>query len=306
MRVFITGATGFVGAALTALLATLDIEVAMLIAPTSRFDRLSAVQGIEKVTKIEGRLSNVALWRDKLAAFKPDVCFHLAWYAEPGKYLDSPENVPLLQYSLELLQALIQVGCGQIVIAGTCAEYDTDLGYLREDGPTKPGTIYAASKLALCTVSQFMAAAAGIHLVWARLFYLYGPYEDQRRLVPALIRTVQRGEHFAATAGQQVRDYLHVADVAAALWTLGAHPANGIFNICSGQPITMRQLMETLANLMERSGLIDFGKVPYRPWEPMFVCGANTKLQQLGWSPRYTLIEGLADTIKWWAWQPGQ
>lgn len=304
MRVFITGATGFIGAALTSLLATRDIEVAILISPNSRFERLSAVKGIEKVTRIEGRLADLAVWRNQLANFKPDVCFHLAWYAEPGKYLDAPENVPMLQYSLELLHTLIEVQCGQVVMAGTCAEYDTNQGYLREDSPTKPGTIYAASKLALCTVSQFMASAAGINLAWARLFYLFGPYEDKRRLVPALIHTLRRGEHFPATAGKQVRDYLHVAEVASALWTLGTHRANGIFNVCSGQPITLRQLMETIANLMERPNLIDFGDLPYRAWEPMFVCGASTKLQELGWSPRYTLAEGLADTIKWWACQP--
>jgi UDP-glucose 4-epimerase len=145
----------------------------------------------------------------------------------------------------------------------------------------------------MCLIGQHMAAAAGINFAWGRLFYLYGEQEDSRRLVPALIQSLRQGKPFEATAGEQVRDYLYTADVATALVTLARQNAQGIYNIASGVPITMRHLMETIGDVVGDKDLIRFGAIPYRQWEPMFICGDNQKLKSLGWSPRYTLRQGL-------------
>ena len=177
--------------------------------------------------------------------------------------------------------------------------------FLREDGPTRPRTLYAASKLALKLLAEQLAAAAGLDLTWARLFYLYGPDEDERRLVPALIRALLRGEPFPATKGEQVRDYLHVEDAAAALWALVERRVAGTVNVASGVPVTMRQVMETVGELVGRTDLIRFGALPYREWEPPFICGDNRRLRhEAGWAPRYpTLRAGLAPTVEWWKGQ---
>ena len=291
MRVFVTGASGFIGAAVMRLLLEQGVETAALVSSGKPLDRLRDLDG--QFVRIEGRLADIPVLRPQLTAFQPEACIHLAWYAEPGKYLYAPENVPILQQSLDLLQTLIEIGCQQFVGVGTCAEYDTDIGFLREDGPTNPATIYAACKLSMCLIGQHMADAAGVKFAWWRLFYLYGEREDSRRLVPALIQSLQQGKPFNATAGEQVRDYLHVTDVASALIALVQQNANGIYNIASGIPITMRQLMENIEEIVGEKDLIHFGAIPYRQWEPMFICGDNHKLKSLGWSPRYTLHEGL-------------
>ncbi len=296
MRVFVTGASGFIGAAVMRLLLEQGVETAALVKPRKPLDRLHNVDG--QYVRIEGRLADIASLRPQIEAFRPDTCIHLAWYAEPGKYLYSPENVPIMQQSLTLLQTLIEVGCKQFVGVGTCAEYDTDIGFLREDGLTNPATIYAACKLSTCLIGQHMAAAAGVNFAWGRLFYLYGEQEDSRRLVPALIQSLRAGKPFEATAGEQVRDYLHTTDVASALITLAQQKAQGIYNIASGIPITMRNLMETIGDVVGGKDLIRFGAIPYRQWEPMFICGDNHKLKALGWSPRYTLRQGLEHTIE--------
>lgn len=291
MRVFITGASGFIGAPLMRLLISQGIETAALISPGKSPDRLSDLVG--KYRLIEGRLADIPALRSQIEAFQPDVFMHLAWYAEPGRYLYSPENVPVLQHSLQAMQTLIDIGCRQIVGVGTCAEYDTDLGFLREDGPTRPATIYAACKLSMCLVGQHIAAAAGANFAWGRLFYLYGEQEDPRRLVPALIQSLRQGKTFDATLGEQVRDYLHTQDVASALLTLASTSASGVYNIASADPITMRSLMETIGDIVGGTESIHFGAIPYRQWEPMFICGDNQKLKLLGWKPVYTLRTGL-------------
>jgi dTDP-6-deoxy-L-talose 4-dehydrogenase (NAD+) len=295
MRVLVTGASGFVGAAVMRLLLEQGVETAALVSPGKPADLLRAFDG--RFTRVEGRLADLPVLRPQLEAFKPDACIHLAWYAEPGKYLYAPENVPVMQQSLAFLQTLIDIGCQQFVGVGTCAEYDTDVGFLREDGPTKPATIYAACKLSMCLIGQYMAAASGVNFAWARLFYLFGEHEDTRRLVPGLIQSLRQQKSFDVTAGEQVRDYLHVSDVAAALVTLAEQKAQGIYNIASGTPITMRHLMETIGDIVGGKDLIRFGAIPYRQWEPMFICGDNHKLKALGWFPRYTLREGLEKVV---------
>src|SRR5574341_1139205 len=218
MRVFVTGASCFVGSHLTRILLDANCTVTVLAIPDDPLTRLADI--IDRITVVRGALADRDLLHNTLKDFKPEACIHLAWYAEPGKYLYSPLNVPTLVDSIGLLEALIQNQCKQAIMVGTCAEYDTDVGLLKEDSPTKPVTIYAATKLSLALIGEQMTAGTGTHFTWARLFYLYGPQEDERRMIPSLIKKLHKGETFEATAGEQVRDYLHVEDVASALWFL--------------------------------------------------------------------------------------
>ncbi len=303
MRILVTGAAGFIGAHVTRALLASGHEVAAMVRPKNPVWRLRDVLG--QLYVITGSLGDADLLRSALDQFKLDACIHLAWYAEPGKYLHSPENLRSLTESLGLLQEAIRAGCGQIVMAGTCAEYDTDAGYLHEDGKTHPATLYAAAKLSCCLLGHQIASQSGIDFAWGRVFYPYGPQEDERRVIPALIHALGAGQYFPATAGEQVRDYLHVEDVASAFCHLAEKRAAGIFNISSGTPVTMRHVLETAATLTGRAELVKFGAVPYRDWEPRFICGNNERLKALGWKPRYSLLEGLQQTLNWWASQAG-
>lgn len=115
-----------------------------------------------------------------------------------------------------------------------------------------------------------------------------------------MIKALLNGQPFPATSGEQVRDYLHVADVASGLLTLANRNATGTYNIASGLLVTVRQLAETIGELVGRPDFIHFGAVPYRDWEPPFICGDSGRLRALGWSPGHSLREGLAQTIQWW------
>src|SRR5258706_11661629 len=298
MRVFVTGALGFIGAHLFPILLQSGCDVAILARPESPMWRLQKYS--TKLRIIKGDLFDLGNLSVQLAHFRPEACVHLAWCAEPGTYLHSNQNIQYLISSIGLLKLLIEIGCKQVVMTGTCAEYDTDIGYLNETRPTKPSTNYAASKLCLRSLGQQIALDANIRFAWARLFYLYGKTEDERRIVPAVINGLLRDEVFLATPGEQVRDYLHVEDVASALWFIAQNQLSGIFNVSSGNPITIHDLMELIGDILSKSELIQFGAIPYRDWEPMYICGDNNKLRNLGWQPHIQLQEGLRETITWW------
>ena len=162
MRVFLTGASGFIGAHVMRALLARGHSVVALVMPGDPTWRLKDVRG--QFAFATGLLGDTDSWRAALSQFKPDVCIHLAWFAEPGKYLHSVENIASMTGSLSLLHEVIEVGCQRVVMAGTCAEYDSDMGYLREDGPTRPATLYAAAKLSCCLLGQRIAETAKINL----------------------------------------------------------------------------------------------------------------------------------------------
>ena len=296
MKVFVTGASGFIGSHVTRALLGKGHSVTVLATPDDPLLRLQDMRSSFEV--ITGMLGDVGILQKALTEFQPEACIHLAWYAEPGQYLHSMENIQSLTASLTLLNVLINIGCRQVVMAGTCAEYDTEFGYLSEPTPTRPATLYAAAKLSCCLLGQQIAAQAKINFAWGRIFYPYGPQEDKRRLIPSAIDALKQGAAFPASQGEQIRDYIHVKDVAEAFCVLTEKQANGVFNISSSLPVSIRQLLETIGNLMGCQDLIQFGVQPYRNWEPPFICGNNSRLKNLGWQPSYSLIKGLSETIQ--------
>ncbi len=299
-RVLVTGASGFIGSHLVRALLERGHEVAALVRPSSSLHRLLEVRA--DVRLVVGDVGDPHGVVSALHGWRPEACAHLAWYAEPRTYLDSRENLAALAASLDFLSRLLDSGCSRLLVTGSCAEYRASERPLREDAPLDPKTLYAASKVALFTVLERLAAASDARLAWARIFHLYGPWENELRLVPSVIRALLSGQEFAATAGTQVRDYLHVGDVALGLCRLIEAEADGPVNVNSGMPITVRDLLQEIARIIGRPHLLRFGERKSRDsWDPPYVCGDNRRLRdEAGWQPRHELAEGLSETVGWW------
>ena len=298
LRVLVTGASGFIGSHLVRALIDFGHDVLSLVFPNANLIRLDDIK--DKIKILKGDLRRASDFKRELQNWRPDSCVHLAWYAEPGKYLDSYENLHSLQGSLELLQALALHGCEHFIGAGTCAEYEKKSTQLFESDKTRPETLYAASKLSFQMIGEQIAEQSKMGFTWGRIFGLYGSHEDPRRLVPSAILKLQRNEIFTSSAGEQVRDYLHVTDVANAILALVNQQSTGIFNICSSEPLSVKTLLNTIGSLMGKSELIAYGSLPYRRWEPSVLYGDNSRLKAIGWSPHIDLVEGMQTTINWW------
>jgi nucleoside-diphosphate-sugar epimerase len=299
MKVLITGASGFVGSHVARLLVAEGCEVYALVRESSNRWRIRDI-----LPSMYLRQSDLVAFENVntyLQEIKPELCIHLAWYAVPGKYLNSQENLDSIQASLNLFSQLAELGCKRFVGIGTCFEYDLSLGYLSESSLTKPITLYAATKVALSTILQQFAQITEMEVAWIRLFYQYGPMEDERRLIPGIISSLLRDEVVKTTKGEQIRDFLHIEDVASAIWAVAKSNVSGVVNVGSGQPVTVGQIALELGNLLGKPDLIHLGALPYRPNDPMFICANNELLRkQTDWMPKYNLTTGLKNTIEWY------
>ena len=304
-RVLLTGANGFIGSHVARALVAEGHEVHALVRQAGDgLWRLSDV--VSKIKLIAGDLLDPGAVAAAVEKARPELCLHLAWYAVPGKYLHAAENLALVGATLGLAQRLRDAGCARFVGVGTCFEYDvheTGQHALSETSVTKPQSLYATSKLALYRIlEKFAQTDIGdgkkMSFAWARPFYQYGPFEPEGRLTTHIMGALSRGGTADVTQGEQIRDFLHVADVAAAVCAIATSKLEGAVNVGSGVPVTVRELVTTLGRLCSAADKIRFGAIPYREGDPMFVCANTAKLKTTGFVPRFDLESGLADMVE--------
>jgi len=239
--------------------------------------------------------------RALLGQIRPDSLLHLAWYAVPGSFWEAHENVEWLRASLEMLAAFTDSGGRRLVAAGTCAEYDCSGGQcIEEITSLSPTTLYATSKHALERVLHYWSRSTNLSSAWGRVFYLYGPHEHPSRLVASVVRSLLLGEPALCSAGTQVRDFLHVEDVAAAFVALLESEVEGAINIASGIPITVRTLLEQIAEQIGRPELLRWGARDASREAPRIWASIQRLKDEVGWEARYDLSAGIAQTIAWW------
>lgn len=294
-KVLVTGATGFIGRQALPALLRRGYEVHAITE-----DQPLPEPGGVHWHKVD--LLDEAAVCSMAKQAQPEQLLHFAWYVEPGKYTNSPRNLDWVGASLQLLRCLGEQGLKRAVLAGTCMEYDWRYEHLAErNTPIAPSTLYGACKNAVRLVLDKYGETCGFSAAWGRIFFLYGPHEYPNRLVSAVIRALLSGQEAKCTHGKQIRDFMHVEDVGDAFAALLDSEVTGPVNIACGTPVTIRHVVETIGRLVGRSELLRFGAYPERENDPDVLTADVGRLHdEVGWSPRFDLESGLAETIKWW------
>jgi nucleoside-diphosphate-sugar epimerase len=295
MRIFVTGATGFLGSYVVADLIGQGHEVAVLLRPGGKPWRLAEM--LDRLTVIDGSLDDLAGLGSGLRAFRPDAVMHMAWRGVANSDRNSKDQARNIVDTVELIDLAADAGATIFVGAGSQAEYGPyDRAIIETDAP-KPTSLYGIAKLASCQMAERWCAERKLRFAWMRIFSVYGPKDNDAWLIPSLIKTLRTGGHMALTGCEQRWGFLHARDAAAAVRLVLVNPAaDGIYNLGSPEAPPLRDTVTLLRDLIG-SGELGFGELPYRPDQVMVLAADVTRLASLGWRPTVPFEQGLQETV---------
>ena len=270
MKIAVTGATGFIGRHVLAELAKREIEVVAIVRPSTTKSLSHSVHSIIPLDLHDAP-------QDVFAKMgHPDVLIHLAWDGLPNyRSLHHFEHELPAQY--RFLKNLVESGLSTLVVTGTCLEYGMQSGPLSENMETRPCVPYGFAKDTLRRQLELLKQARSFSLIWTRLFYLYGEGQNEASLWAQLNRAVQRGDKvFNMSGGEQLRDYLPVIEAARQIVSHACTGKDaGVVNICSGKPVSIRNLVEGWIRENSWSIKLNLGHYPYPDYEPMAFWGIH-------------------------------
>jgi nucleoside-diphosphate-sugar epimerase len=272
--VLLTGATGFVGRQVYKWLISQKISVRIVVRKESVVP-IEVSECLESIVITNDLFAESEAWWTKVCV-GVDIVIHLAWYVEPGKYLESVKNLDCVVGTLALAKGASSAGIRRFIGVGTCFEYDLTQGKnITVDTPLNPITVYAGAKVATYFSLNSWLSLRQIEFTWCRLFYLYGEGENPRRLVAYIRKMIELGEEVKLTSGNQIRDFMDVSDAGEMIVKVALSNIQGQVNICSGVPITIKTLAERIADEYGRRDLLKFGTQPENLMDPPFIVGVR-------------------------------
>ncbi len=273
MKVLVSGATGFIGQ-----------QVVTFLQGLGRCRILASARDEAKLQELGADYVVYDLNQEPHDCYerlgRPEVLIHLAWEGLPH-YQESFHLDRNLVNHYRFLQSMIAQGLPSLTVTGTCYEYGLHNGCLPEETAPNPTTCYGLAKDVLRRRLEALQQQHPFRLRWLRLFFLYGPGQPERTLMAKVDQALDTGqETFDMSGGEQLRDYLSVTEVAALIAKVALQPRyDGIFNICSGQPISVRRLVEE--HIAARGGRLrlNLGVFPYPAHEPLAFWGDPSRLR---------------------------
>ena len=289
-RILVTGASGFVGRHVLPLLCNRNIEIFAL-----------ARSLVPKITGINWIPFDL-MQQDEIPKLLQDLhashLVHLAWYTEPDKYRQSELNLDWLTTSIHLVRNFILHGGQHVIITGTCAEYDWHDGLCTEyTTPCVPDSQYGACKHALHVALRQHALQNSYRLIWARLFFPFGPFEHKQKLLSVIINGMLNQRPVQCSEGSQKRDFIYIEDVASAVTELTLGDYHGVFNIGSGHAVSIREIVNYISGKFSSEDLVSFLEITAPPPPPLVQANMDLMTQQSGWQPHYSLHQGIDKTI---------
>ncbi|WP_460098066.1 NAD-dependent epimerase/dehydratase family protein [Pseudomonas sp. H3_C08] len=283
MKVLVTGATGFVGRHLVAALLARGCEIRAVAR------NVEIAKGMPWINDVEFVSADIHAADLDVVALTVgiDALAHLAWPGLPNyRALFHFEHNLMADY--RFIKSAVEAGVQQVLVTGTCFEYGMQSGPLSESSAPQPSNPYGLAKHTLHLFLQNLQQELPFTLQWARLFYLHGEGQNPNSLLAALDRAIDTGEpSFNMSAGEQLRDFLPIENAAGYLAAiLQRHDFDGVINCASGQPVSVRSLVEQ--RLRERGATLNLnlGHYPYPTHEPLAFWAVTERLQQLLGEPQ--------------------
>jgi nucleoside-diphosphate-sugar epimerase len=305
-RVLLLGGTGFIGQWVARALCA---SGASLTVATRNTRAAAALLARRQLTASCAPLdvTSAGAVRQLLDDTRPQVVFNCAGY---GVARDERDEATMWRLNAEWPRLLVEALAARVadgddwkgqrlVHVGSGAEYGSQESVLREDTIPMPTSAYGRSKLA----GTQQVIAHGSQMLAVRLFNVYGPGEQDGRLLPTLLAAAHHGTSVPLSQGLQRRDFTYVEDVAEGLLRLGLEPQiqGGLVQLGSGTLRTVREFVERAGAVIGiTADRLDFGAVATRSLETEYTGVDITRLRTiLGWSPATSIESGVRRSIDW-------
>ena len=273
--VLLTGGTGFIGKhVLNALL-----EAGFSVRLTTRNKPPPEILQNKLINKIfitPNLFQESEGWLEKICE-NVDVIVHLAWYVKPQDYLHSPVNLECAIGTLKFAKSAAKMGVNKFIGIGTSFEYK--LGNVMDiTTPLEPTTPYSSAKAAIYLALKDWLPLNGVDFTWCRLFDIYGEGENENRLVSYLHKQLKNNLVAELSSGKQIRDYINAKEIGCSIVKIITNNISGPINICSGIPISIRELAERIASSYNKIDLLKFGARQDNLIDPPVIVGIKTNL----------------------------
>ena len=306
-KILVTGADGFIGSHLTDLLLSEGYQVRAL-SQYNSFNNWGWLEGNKhkNLEVVSGDVRDAAFCRH--IANGCDTIFHLAAliaipysYVAPESYVDTN-----IKGTLNMCQAAMDCGARRIIVTSTSEVYGTaQYVPIDERHPRQPQSPYSATKIGADAIALSFFNAFNLPVVIARPFNTYGPRQSARAIIPTIISQIAAGKRQIMVGDlTPTRDFNFVKDTCRGFLALAT--ADGIegrdINIATGTEVSMKQTLETIAQLMnvDVEYVTDPARIRPSASEVRRLCGDNTLITSLtDWRPNFSLEQGLKETIDW-------
>ena len=281
MKILITGATGLIGASILRKLQLNNYEV--IVIGRNRPKQYDGVFfKINLIESSEFKLEKI------LKEIKASHLIHLAWYTEHGKFWDSKINNKWVEKTAFLVEKFCNAGGKSVIAAGSCAEYSwKSENKLLESAECKPESLYGISKNKTRELLTKICCNAEVNLTWCRIFFPYGPKDNEEKLIPQLKKVASGIKKPFLIKQPGSRDFIHVDDIANAFLIIMKKKYFGIINICNGISYDLNELMQKVIESSQAEA-IDIDNLNNNE-NITNIVGENKILVELGWKPKREL-----------------
>lgn len=259
-KVFVTGASGFIGSNLICYLANKGMEVYALV------ENESMIHELKNVHYIVGDLNDIGSIVDQLPAKRIDTVYHLAWKGVRADLKNNMEiQVENMDYFFNMLEIIKKLNIYKLIIPESISQFAYAKGEVSACTPPSPADTYAAVKIAIHYIADAFAQNENIELIHAVLPSIYGPGRDDNNLISYTIKSLLKEEVPQFTKLEQTWEYLYIDDLIEALYLLGEKGKNKkTYFIGSNERKKLKDYVEIIKEKLNPSGQLNIGTLPYK------------------------------------------